>query len=110
MLLKTIKLAGDFRMTTLEPASLVVSYSPDGETIKIQSMDAAAINALNIKKLTFPIFLDELNHRLDDEFARRLGASLISALVVSHPELKQYVFLTKPPVDELGDSASPSPD
>jgi hypothetical protein len=88
-------------MTTLKASSLVVSYSPDDETIKIQNMDAAAIEALNVKKLTFPIFWDELNYRLDDEFARRLGASLIAALVVSHPELKQYVFVTQAPIEGI---------
>jgi len=81
-------------MATLSATSLVVSFSPDDDAIKIQNMESAAIEALNIKKLTFSIFLDEINHRLDDEFARRLGASLIAALVVSHPELKPYVFLT----------------
>ncbi len=88
-------------MTTLKASSLVVSYSPDDETIKIQNMDAAAVEALNVKKLTFPIFWDELNYRLDDEFARRLGASLIAALVVSHPELKQYVFVTQAPIEGI---------
>jgi hypothetical protein len=97
-------------MTTLKASSLVVSYSPDDETIKIQNMDAGAIDALNIKKLTFPIFLDELNYRLDDEFARRLGASLIAALVVSHPELKKYVFVTQAPIEGVGGSANPLPD
>jgi hypothetical protein len=110
MLFKTIKRAGDFKMTTLAPSALVVSYSPDDETINIQNMEAAAIHALNIKKLTFPIFLDELNHRLDDEFARRLGASLIAALVVSHPELKQYVFVTQAPIDGVDGPANPLPD
>jgi hypothetical protein len=97
-------------MTTLPATSLVVSYSPGDESIKIQNMESARIEALNIKKLTFPIFLDEINHRLDDEFARRLGASLIAALVVSHPELKQYVFVTQAPIDGMAKSANPSPD
>lgn len=110
MLFKIIKRAGDFSMTTLPATSLVVSFSPDDEAIKIQNMASAPIEALDIKKLTFPIFLDEINHRLDDEFARRLGASLIAALVVSHPELKQYVFLTPAPDGGKAGPANLSPD
>lgn len=97
-------------MTTLKPLSLVVSFSPDEQAIKIQNMDAAAIEALQIKKLTFPIFLDELNYRFDDEFARRLGASLIAALVVSYPDLKKYDFLTHARIEGIDGSVKPSPD
>jgi hypothetical protein len=47
-------------MSTSKPSLLVVSFSPDDEAIKIQSMDAAAIDQFKGRKLTFPVFFGRI--------------------------------------------------
>jgi len=82
-------------MSPRKPKSVVLSYSQDDEAINIQTIDATVIDALDTTKLTYPVFLEEHKHNLDDEFARMLGASILTTLAISYPALEPYIKITR---------------
>ena len=84
-------------MSPRKPKSVVLSYSQDDEAINIQTIDATAIAGLDATKLTYPVFLEEHKHNLDDEFARKLGASILTTLAISYPMLEPYIKITRQP-------------
>jgi hypothetical protein len=45
------------------------------------------------------ILLDEHNFRLDDAFARRPGAAMLSLIALGQPDIKQYISVTHDPID-----------
>jgi hypothetical protein len=87
-------------MSPRRPKSVVLSYSPDEEVINIQTIDAPAILGLDVSKLTYPVFLEEHKHNLDDEFARKLGASILTTLAISYPMLEPYIKITRSPTGD----------
>lgn len=46
-----------------------------------------------------PITLDEFDFKLDDVFARRLGAAMFSLIALGQPDIKQYMSMTYDPID-----------
>ncbi|MBB5460564.1 hypothetical protein [Paraburkholderia sp. Cpub6] len=57
----------------------------------------AAIRPLCEGKLDIPVLLEEFDFKLDDEFARRFGAAILSLLAEYKLELKQFVSVTPAP-------------
>jgi len=49
--------------------------------------------------LKMPILLDEFDFRLDDEFVRRFGGSVLGLLALGQPGIKQYMTFKEGPID-----------
>jgi hypothetical protein len=86
--------------TNSKPLSIVLTYSAETEAIDIQSVSTSEIASATANALTYPVFLDEHGHALNDEFARRLGAGLLALLSASHPELKPLISTTVNPLPD----------
>ncbi|HSY28606.1 MAG TPA: hypothetical protein VK832_13950 [Burkholderiaceae bacterium] len=80
--------------------SLVLTYSPDTDAINIHSVSTVSIAAVTASALLAPVSLEEHDHALNDEFARRLGAGLLAMLAVSNPEMKEFISTTVNPLPD----------
>jgi len=96
-------------MTISHPLrSVIVDFSPSDESIRICAVKRELVETTIAQALHFPMFFDEeaarsgSNFVLDDEFARRLGAGILSALALSYPELKATLNLSGPMAREIG--------
>ncbi|HYS63775.1 MAG TPA: hypothetical protein VEN30_08160 [Paraburkholderia sp.] len=50
-----------------------------------------------------PVLLDQFEFRLDDEFARRFGAGVLSLIALGQPDIKQYMTFSEAPIDGPSD-------
>jgi len=93
--------------------SVVIDFSPTDDSISVYPVERAEVEHIMAHALKFPVFFDEEAARvgdgfaLDDEFARRLGVSILGALALSYPNLKAILATTNGPIPR---TASPSPD
>jgi hypothetical protein len=93
--------------------SVVIDFSPADDSISVYPVERAEVERIMARALRFPVFFDEEAARiddgfaLDDEFARRLGASILNALALSYPDLKAILATTNGPIPR---AANPSPD
>ncbi|WP_353956433.1 hypothetical protein [Paraburkholderia fungorum] len=65
----------------------------------MQAVDRARLAPVVAGTLEAPILLDEHDFKLDDAFARRLGAAMLSLIALGQPDIKQYMSLTQDPID-----------
>ncbi|SIT39050.1 conserved hypothetical protein [Paraburkholderia ribeironis] len=80
------------------PYSVVLTYFEDRQEIAVQAIDRAKLAPVVAGKLEMPILLDEHNFRLDDAFARRLGALILTVIALGQPDIKQYMSVTQDPI------------
>ncbi|NPT55882.1 hypothetical protein [Paraburkholderia elongata] len=83
------------------PYSVVLTYIEDRQKFAVQAIDRARLAPVMAGTLKAPILLDEHNFSLDDAFARRLGAAMLSLIALGQPDIKQYLSVTQRPIDEL---------
>ena len=69
-------------------------YDADRQMLICNVVAEAQVVPLTKGKLEIPVLLEEFDHRVDDEFARRFGAAVLSVLAEYKPELKPYLQLT----------------
>ena len=81
------------------PYSVVLTYIEDRQEFAVQAIDRAKLAPVVAGTLQAPILLDEHNFRLDDAFARRLGAAMLSLIALGQPDIKQYMSVTEDPID-----------
>ncbi|MGF6966960.1 hypothetical protein OKW43_003988 [Paraburkholderia sp. WC7.3g] len=75
-------------------SSIIVHYDTKQKMLVCNAVAEAAIRPLCEGKLDIPVLLEEFDFKLDDEFARRFGAAILSLLAEYKPELKQFVSVT----------------
>ncbi len=94
------------------PYSIIVTYAEDRQQLIVQAVDPARLTTIVAGKLEMPILLDEFDFKLDDEFARRLGAAMLSLIALGQPDIKQYMSMTYDPIDQasrqFGEETKPS--
>jgi hypothetical protein len=81
------------------PDSIIVTYAEDCQQLIVQAVEPAKLAKIVAGKLEMPIWLDEFDFRLDDAFARRLGATMLNLIALGQPEIKQYMTVTQDPID-----------
>jgi hypothetical protein len=81
-----------------KPSSIILSYVPDSQRLLIHVVETRRASALTAEVLEAPLLLEESDFKLDDEFARQLGVSLLNVLALSSPELKTYMSVTQAPI------------
>ncbi|HDR9101744.1 TPA: hypothetical protein QDB24_002236 [Burkholderia vietnamiensis] len=77
-----------------EPSAIVVRYDADSQSLICNVVPEARIASAVDGQLDIPILLEEFGFKADDEFARRLGAAILSTLSKYKPELAPYVTVT----------------
>jgi hypothetical protein len=85
-------------MATHPPYSVVLTYNEDQQKFNVQTADPAKLAPLLAGRLDMPILLEEFDHRIDDEFARRLGVAVLNLIALGKPDLKQYMSVTPGPI------------
>ena len=80
------------------PRSVVLNYSEHTQQLIAHAVDAAKLAPVVAGELDIPILLEEHDFNLDDEFARRIGAAMLTLIALGQPDIKQYMNLTKNPV------------
>jgi hypothetical protein len=86
-------------MANHPPYSVVLTYIEDRQEFAVQAIDRARLAPVVAGTLEAPIFLDEHHFKLDDAFARRLGAAMLSLIALGQPGIKQYLSVTHDPID-----------
>ncbi|MFM0741963.1 hypothetical protein PQQ51_32445 [Paraburkholderia xenovorans] len=81
------------------PYSVVLTYIEERQELALQAIDRAKLAPIVAGTLEAPILLDEHNFRLDDAFARRLGAAMLSLIALGQPDIMQYMSVTQDPID-----------
>lgn len=74
---------------------VVVVFDPDNERITSYSCDEGKIKPILSKEFGLELDLADFQSKLDDEFARKFGASTLSLLALYHPELKPLLSFTE---------------
>ena len=90
-------------MANHPPYSVVLTYDEQLEKFNVQTVDPSKLAPLLTGRLEMPILLDEFDHGVDDEFARRLGVAMLNLIALGKPELKQYMSVTPGPIPRPGD-------
>ncbi|MGF6904246.1 hypothetical protein [Paraburkholderia sp. GAS348] len=86
-------------MTIDPPRSVVLNYDQDSQTLNVQLVGPAKLASFLAGKFTVPILLDEFDFRLDDEFFRGLGATMLNLIALGQPDVKEYMSVTQRPID-----------
>ncbi|MDE1004483.1 hypothetical protein PQR68_22970 [Paraburkholderia agricolaris] len=86
-------------MMRFPPCSVLVTYDQDRQQLILQSVERARIATALKGAIEMPVLLDEFEFKLDDEFARRFGAGVLSLIALGQPDLKQYITFTEAPTD-----------
>ena len=86
-------------MANHPPYSIVLTYVEERQEFVVQAVDRARLAPAVSGTLEAPILLDEHGFKLDDAFARRLGAAMLSLIALGQPEIKQYMSVTHDPIE-----------
>jgi hypothetical protein len=79
--------------------SIVLSYDEDTQQLNVQLVERAKLAPLLVGSFKAPIPLDDFGLRLDDEFARRLGVTMLNLVSLGQPAIKLYMTATQHPID-----------
>ncbi|MBR7996697.1 hypothetical protein KDX08_30045 [Burkholderia cenocepacia] len=77
------------------PYSIVLTFT--GDNFDVQAVEQKKVAPVTAGALTIPIVLDDFDHKLDDEFARRLGVAMLNLIALGQPDIKQYMTVTQDP-------------
>ncbi|HYS63774.1 MAG TPA: hypothetical protein VEN30_08155 [Paraburkholderia sp.] len=86
-------------MANHPPYCVVLTYIEDRQEFALQAVDRVRPAPLVAGQFEVPILLDEHDFKLDDEFARGLGATMLNLIALGQPDIKQYMSVTQDPID-----------
>jgi hypothetical protein len=89
------------------PRCVVIAYDEDEQALKICTLYRDSLAKRLDAALVVPWPLEEVDFKLDDEFARKVGGVVFGLLAVHQPELKQYISVTPDP-DAIKHPAPPT--
>ena len=84
-------------METRPPRCVVIAYDEDEQALKICTLYRDSLAKRLEAALVVPWPLEDVDFKLDDEFARKVGGVVFGLLAVHQPELKQYISVTPDP-------------
>ncbi|KVC84624.1 hypothetical protein WJ41_05000 [Burkholderia ubonensis] len=85
-------------MANHPPYSVILSFT--GDSFDVRAVEKEKIAASIADSLAIPILLDEFGYKLDDEFARRLGVTMLNLIALGQPDIKQFMSVTQEPTDQ----------
>ncbi|HDR9868539.1 TPA: hypothetical protein QDE31_37385 [Burkholderia cenocepacia] len=89
-------------MTTHPPYAVVVQYDDEQQRLSVKAADPAKLAPQLKGVLEMPIMLEEFDYRIDDEFARRLGAAMLNLIAAGQPEIEKFMSVTLEPLPRDG--------
>jgi hypothetical protein len=81
-------------MVNHPPYCVVLTYLENRQEFALQAVDRSRFAPLISGQFAVPILLDEFDSKLDDEFARGLGATMLNLIALGQPDIKQYMSVT----------------
>jgi hypothetical protein len=82
-------------MANHRPYCVVLTYLEDGQEFALQAVDRRKLEPVLAGKFAVPLPLETQDFKIDDEFAKGLGATMLNMLALGQPEIKQYMTLTR---------------
>ncbi|CAG9266954.1 hypothetical protein [Paraburkholderia unamae] len=82
-------------MNKRNPRCVFIAYDEDNQQLETYTIDRDAVAKLKEAALVMPWPLAE--HKLDDEFARKLGGAIFNLLAIYQPALKPLISVTPDP-------------
>lgn len=92
-------------MAKHSPYAVVVIYDEDRQSFIVKAADPDKLEPQLQGVLEMPILLDEFDYRIDDEFARRLGAAMLNLIAAGQPCIEKYMSVTLGPLPRQGDGS-----
>ncbi|PFH19723.1 hypothetical protein [Burkholderia sp. JKS000303] len=92
-------------MAKHSPYAVVVIYDEDQQSLIVKAADPDKLAPQLQGVLEMPILLDEFDYRIDDEFARRLGAAMLNLIAAGQPCIEKYMSVTLEPLPRQGDGS-----
>ncbi|WP_175689602.1 hypothetical protein [Burkholderia anthina] len=92
-------------MAKHSPYAVVVMYDEDQQRLTVKAADSDKLTPQLQGVLEMPILLDEFDYRIDDEFARRLGAAMLNLIAAGQPGIEKYMSVTLEPISRQGDGS-----
>ena len=92
-------------MARHSPYAVVVIYDEDRQRLNVKAADPRKLAPQLDGVLEMPILLEEFDYRIDDEFARRLGAAMLNLIAAGQPDIEKYMSVTLEPIHREGDSS-----
>ncbi|MDN7537009.1 hypothetical protein [Burkholderia cenocepacia] len=89
-------------MATHPPYAVVVQYDDEQQRLSVKAADPAKLAPQLKGVLEMPIMLEEFDYRIDDEFARRLGAAMLNLIAAGQPEIEKFMSVTLEPIQRDG--------
>jgi hypothetical protein len=86
-------------MRNIPPYSVVLTYLEDRQQFAVQAVDRTRLAPVVAGTFEVPILLDEHHFKLDDAFARLLGAAMLNLIAPGQPDIQQYMNVTHDPID-----------
>ncbi len=80
----------------------VITYDEDTPQLGVQLVEPAKLGPAAAAAFKAPILLDDFDFKLDDEFARRFGASMLSLIALGQPGIKHFMSVRLYPLDSSG--------
>ncbi|QTD93398.1 hypothetical protein [Burkholderia anthina] len=87
------------------PYAVVVMYDEDQQRLTVKAADPGKLAPQLQGVLEMPILLDEFDYRIDDEFARRLGAAMLNLIAAGQPGIEKYMSVTLEPIPGSSDGS-----
>ncbi|KWA10651.1 MULTISPECIES: hypothetical protein [Burkholderia] len=90
-------------MAKHSPYAVVVAYDEEQQRLSVKAADPNKLAPQLHGVLEMPILLEEFDYRIDDEFARRLGAAMLNLIAAGQPEIEKYMSVTLEPIPRDGE-------
>lgn len=90
-------------MAKHSPYAVVVEYDDEQQRLSVKAADPIKLAPQLKGVLEMPILLEEFDYRIDDEFARRLGAAMLNLIAAGQPDIEKYMSVTLEPIPREGD-------
>ncbi|RQY60783.1 hypothetical protein DF111_01315 [Burkholderia stagnalis] len=90
-------------MAKHSPYAVVVVYDEEQQRLSVKAADPNKLAPQLRGVLEMPIMLEEFDYRIDDEFARRLGAAMLNLIAAGQPDIEKYMSVTLEPIPRDGD-------
>ncbi|WP_156992069.1 hypothetical protein [Paraburkholderia oxyphila] len=92
-------------MEAKRPTCVITLYDEETQTISYHHVAQSAVAAAIGKSASFDVPLADFGHKVDDEFARKLGVMILLILAGRSPSLKSQLAIT---TSTSGDSEPPT--
>ncbi|NIF55827.1 MULTISPECIES: hypothetical protein [Burkholderiaceae] len=81
-------------MQPKRPTCIITLHDEETQTISHHHVAQSAITSAMAKSTSFDVPIADFGYTLDDEFARKLGATILLTLAGRYPSLQSHLAIT----------------